>query len=525
MLSGSVFAPINTLAAKVDLNSTAVTNTEPPLMIQAPILLPDMGDASSGDLSTLDEKKLGEQIMREIRRDPDYSRDWVLYDYYNQIGRELVNAAKKQKISGADISGPLAPKFEFFGVRDPSINAFALPGGYIGIHSGLVVAADNESELASVLGHEIGHITQKHIARSMGQSMDRNLVILASLILAALAAKSSPSAAQGLAMGGQAYAVQDQLAYSRGAEREADRVGFQILQASGFDVNSMATFFQKIQKASGIMDSGVPSYVRTHPLTIERISEMQDRARSLQARKVPPSLEFSLMQVRAKIEQQYKSSEQYELRQYFEALIQSATPIKMMQGYYGLSLMALKENKFEDASQYLKKSRDVANSIAAPGSPITRIAVPYEVTGGEIALRQKKYDVAISTAQQLLRLNLNSKAGGVALIDAYLSSGKTAEAITWLKQKTKVLKDDSDYWGLLAQAYAMQNKRSLHHAALAEKFAIEGGLLTAIEQLKIAKQANDADFYQMSEIDARSRQLQALFNEEQRDAANKKFGR
>ena len=524
MLSSSLFAPINALAAKVDINSTAVNAVEPPLRMQAPIVLPDMGDASSSDLSTLDEKKLGEQIMREIRKDPDYSRDFVLYDYYNQIGKELVNAARKQKISGADISGPLAPKFEFFGVRDPSINAFALPGGYVGINSGLVVAADNESELASVLGHEIGHITQKHIARSMGQGTDRTLVILASLILAALAAKSSPGAAQGLAMGGQAYAIQDQLAYSRGAEREADRVGFQILQAGGFDVNGMATFFQKIQRASSIMESGVPGYARTHPLTIERIAEMQDRARSVAARKIPPSLEFYLMQVRAKVEQQYKSSEQVELRQFFDAQVQSGTPIKVMQGNYGLSLLALRENKYEDANSYLKKSRDAAHSISAPGSPITRIGAAFDLVAGDIALHQKKYDQAISNAQQVLRLNLSSKAAGVALVEAYLSSGKTAEAITWLKQKTKIVKDDADYWGLLAQSYAMQNKRSLHHAALAEKFAIEGGLLTAIEQLKIAKQANDADFYQMSEIDARSRQLQQLFNEEQRDAS-KKFGK
>lgn len=524
MLSSTVFSPMSALAAKVDLSSSAVNSTEPPLRMQAPIILPDMGDASSSDLSTLDEKKLGEQIMREIRKDPDYSRDFVLYDYYNQIGRELVNAAKKQKISGAEISGPMAPKFEFFGVRDQAINAFALPGGYIGINSGLVVAAENESEMASVMGHEIGHITQKHIARSMGQDTDRTLVILASLLLAALAAKGNPNAAQGIAMGGQAYAIQDQLSYSRSAEREADRVGFQILQAGGFDVNSMATFFQKIQRASNIMESGVPSFVRTHPLTIERISEMQDRARAVAARKIPPSLEFYLMQTRAKVEQHYKSSEQVELHQFFDAQVQSASPIKVMQGNYGLSLLALRENKYEEANNYLKKSRDVSQSIAAPGSPITRVGAPFDLVASEIALRQKKYDQAISSAQQVLRLNLNSKAAGIALVEAYLASGKIPEAVTWLKQKTKIVKDDSDYWGLLAQAYAIQNKRSLHHAALAEKFAIEGGLLTAIEQLKIAKQANDADFYQMSEIDARARQFQQLFNEEQKDAS-KKFGR
>lgn len=514
MLSGNVLTPLCVFAASSEPITLAQANINQP----SPIILPDMGDSSSADLSNIDEKQLGEKIMREIRRDPDYSRDFVLYDYYNQVGKELASNARKQKISGSDLSGPLAPKFEFFGIRDSSINAFALPGGYVGIHSGLVLAAQTESELASVLGHEIGHITQRHIARSMNQGGTNTFIMLASLLLAGLAVKNNPSAAQGFAIGGQALAINNQLSYSRGAEREADRVGFQILQASGFDVNAMADFFQRLQKATGIMDSGVPAYVRTHPLTIDRIAEMQDRARnSPNQKRIPSSLEFYLAQSRAKLEQQGKFSELLETRQYFDAQVQAGASTKKMQGYYGLALLSLKENKIDDAENYLKKSREIAQSLSQAGSPIIKSGIAFEVTTSEIAFARKKYEQAITSAQQGLRLNFSSKAAGVALVEAQLASGKASDAIAWLKQKTKTQSDDADYWDLLARAYAKQNKVTLYHAALAEKYAIDGGLLSAIEQLKIARKENDGDFYQMSEIDARLRQLQSQYREQLKD--------
>jgi len=488
---------------------------EPPLRSAAPIVLPDMGDAATSNMSNIDENRLGMQIMREIRKDPDYSRDLILSDYYNQLGRELVAAAKRQKLTSSD-TGPLAPKFEFFGIRDPSINAFALPGGYIGIHSGLVLAAETESEFASVIGHEIGHITQKHIARSTGQGGTNTLIILGSILLAALAARNSPSVAQGLAIGGQAMAIQNQLSYSRDAEREADRVGFQILQAGGYDVNGTASFFQRLQRATGIMESGVPAYVRTHPLNIERISDMQDRARSVPVRKVQSSTDFHLMQARARLEQQGKFADALETRQYFESLVQqTSVPTKVLQGYYGLSILALKQGKLDDADAYLKKTRD---SLALMPSGSSKNVIALDVTAAEIALARKKFDLASTLSQATLKAQPQSKAAGVVWVESQFGAGKFNEPIPWLKGKVKQQKDDADWWDLLARGYALQNKRTLHHAALAEKFAIQGALPAAIEQLRIARQEGDGDFYQLSEVDARSRQFQAQYREELKDA-------
>jgi predicted Zn-dependent protease len=225
------------------------------LRAQPTLVIPDMGDPGADVLSTLDERKIGERIMHEIRRDPDYLNDWPIYDFLNAMERRLLQAAKKQQLGGANAQGSAAYSYEIFAVRDPSINAFALPGGFIGFHTGLLVAAETESEVASVMGHETGHVLQRHIARSLDKQGTNSIIALAGLVLGALAASRNPQAAAGLIQGGQAYAIQSQLSYSRDAEREADRVGFQILDASDYDVNGAPAFFQRLQKTYGMMDN------------------------------------------------------------------------------------------------------------------------------------------------------------------------------------------------------------------------------------------------------------------------------
>jgi beta-barrel assembly-enhancing protease len=241
--------------------------TRSTLQTQPNIVLPDMGDPGGDALSRIDERKYGEMIMRQIRPDADYSNDLIIYDFLNQMERRLLQAAKKLQLGGANEQGSGAYNFEVFAVKDTSINAFALPGGFIGFHTGLIVSADSESEVASVMGHETGHVLQRHLARQMDKQATNTMIALAGMVLGALAMARNPQAAAGLMQGGQAVAVNNQLSYSRDAEREADRIGFQILDASGYDVNGAPGFFQRLQKITGIMDKGVPSYVRTHPLT------------------------------------------------------------------------------------------------------------------------------------------------------------------------------------------------------------------------------------------------------------------
>ena len=194
--------------------------------------LPSLGDTERQDLSPLMERKLGEEIMRDIRRDKDFLDDGPILEYMNNFGNALVAARPGAR-------GEANFDYYFFVVRDPQLNAFALPGGFIAVHSALLLAANNESELASVLGHEIGHVVQRHIARSIGQQKQDALIPLAAMILAALASRAGGDAAMGVFLGGQGLAIQRQLNFGRDAEREADRIGFQIMGEAGFDTSGM----------------------------------------------------------------------------------------------------------------------------------------------------------------------------------------------------------------------------------------------------------------------------------------------
>jgi len=218
--------------------------------------LPNLGGSDSEELSPLMERRLGEQVMNNIRRDPDYIDDLAVIDYLNLLGGTLLSSSPEAR-------GDAGYDFFFFAVRDGSLNAFALPGGFIGAHSGLVIAAQSESELASVMAHEIGHVSQRHIARMIGNQRQDALLPMVGLLLAALAMRSSPDLSAAAMMGGTGLAAQRQLSFGRDAEREADRVGLQILRNTGFELNGMVSFFwqaTKCQSQSLRQPPFLPSY-------------------------------------------------------------------------------------------------------------------------------------------------------------------------------------------------------------------------------------------------------------------------
>ena len=483
------------------------------LQSQPNLVLPDMGDPGGDVLGRLDERKYGEMIMRQIRPDPDYSNDLPLYDFLNQMERRLLQAAKKLQLGGANEQGSGAYNFEVFAVKDSSINAFALPGGFIGFHTGLIVTAETDSEVASVMGHETGHVLQRHLARQMDQQATNTMIALAGMVLGALAASRNPSAGAGLMQGGQAAAINNQLSYSRDAEREADRIGFQILDAAGYDVNGAPGFFQRLQKATGIMDKGVPTYVRSHPLTTDRIADMQDRARTVASRNVPTSVEFYFIKARARMEQAGTSSGLYDLKNTFESYSKQAQAGKQMEGFYGLALIAQRQGKIDQAETYLVQSRNLAQAASAPGSPIQRQSLSLDITASELALAKGKNEEALQIAQATLRAYPQSYAAGAAMVNAYLKLGRTNDAITWLKARTRAQPNEVVWWNLLSSAYDQAKNIPMRHYALGEKYALEGAWPSAIEQMKIARSAG-ADYYQGSSIDARLREMQRQYQDE-----------
>src|SRR5207342_1597094 len=218
--------------------------------------LPALGDSDSADFSVGAERKIGDEIMREIRVDPDYIDDPLLLEYLQSVWEPLVAAGRRLGNITADIDQRFT--WQPFLVRDSSVNAFALPGGYVGVHLGLIAITVTRDELASVLGHEMSHVSQRHIARSITGSSRRSLVSLAALIIGLLAASRSnnPDAINAVVTGTQAASIQSQLNFSRDMEREADRIGFQVMVAAGFAPGGMAAMFEKMETSNRLNDYG-----------------------------------------------------------------------------------------------------------------------------------------------------------------------------------------------------------------------------------------------------------------------------
>ena len=275
---------------------TGATLLPPPLAAQ--LQLPTLGDGAS--ITTSDERRMGDRIIRSLYRDPDYLEDAPLQEYVEGIWKPLLAAARAR----GELSPELDERFawQILLGRDRSVNAFALPGGYFGVHLGLIGVVGTRDELASVLAHELSHVSQRHIARMIAGQSRHTPLMIASMILGALAASKSPDAAQALMIGGQAAMVQNQLNFSRDMEREADRMGYGLMAPAGFSAQGMVGMFDKLQQANRLNDNGSWPYLRSHPLTSERISDMQSRLPAGQPQTQPaPSLEHGMMAARARV--------------------------------------------------------------------------------------------------------------------------------------------------------------------------------------------------------------------------------
>jgi predicted Zn-dependent protease len=484
--------------------------------------LPALGGTESQDLSPLMERKLGEEIMRDIRRDRDYLDDGPILEYMNTFGNALVDARPGAR-------GEAKYDYFFFVVRDPQLNAFALPGGFIAVHSALLLAAENESQLASVLGHEIGHVVQRHIARSIGQQKQDALIPLAAMILAALASRAGGDAAMGVFLGGQGIAIQRQLNFGRDAEREADRIGFQIMGEAGFDTTGMVAFFQQMQNSTRNYSDLVPAWLLTHPLTTERIADIQARIREQPYKQRQDSLDFFLVRSRARVLQDQTTTGYNEAAMFFQTQIKQDSWQQKAAGQYGMAFLTMKQGDTAAAQKWLEQARETVNRPPPTGvfgaSPRSKAESIFAATSIEIKLAQPDNKAVLAKAVDEadaahLKFPLSR---GIAhqYGEALLAAGKLDEAGAYLRDQVQLYREDIEAYDLLAQVYSKQGKLALQHIALAESYNLQGGVMAALDQLGYARKAPDASFYDQSLIDAREREWQARRREELGDKGKK----
>ncbi len=451
--------------------------------------LPELGESARADLSPQVERRIGETIMNEIRqREPSYVEDPEIGDYLNRLGRRLVEAS-------ANPTG----NFHFFAIRDNAVNAFAMFGGYIGVNTGTILTAQTESELAGVLAHEIAHVTQNHLARQMAKEKQNTVPMLIAMAIGILAARSNSSAAMGAVVGAQAGAIQAQLAYSRDFEREADRSGYQTLEKAGFDVRGMSDFFERMQKSARLYENAAPVYLRSHPLTVERLSDMQNRAQESPYKQVVSNLDFYL--VRAKI-RAYNGTPREAIGD-FETLVKEKKSVSVPAARYGLAVAQMRAKNPAAAQRELEALQ--ALRVASP--LIAGLA-------GEIRLALDDSAGAANVYRESLQRFPQAKSLVYGYADALFAGRQFSPLLNFIESQLQLNSADARLYTMQAKTYAELGKRLQQHRAQAEAYALEGRLGAAVEQLQYAQQAKDGDFYEQSAVDARLRELRALQAEE-----------
>lgn len=451
--------------------------------------LPDLGEASRSDLPPQLERRIGESIMRDIRqREPSYIDDVEVAAYLNALGSRLSAATPEA-----------GQNFEFFALRDATLNAFALPGGYIGVHSGLVLAAQSESELAGVLSHEIAHVTQKHLARLMGKQNQAQMTQWLAMAVAILAARSNSDLSQAAMATGAAVGVQTMLNYTRDFEREADRIGIQTLERAGFDVRGMASFFERMQKFGRLYENNAPGYLRTHPLTTERISDMEHRILQAQYRQVADSPDFQLVRAKLRASQGHPNDAIVD----FESQLRERKYLSEASARYGLAVAQMRAKNYAAVEREIAELRRLKTS-----SPmLDTLATDIKKARGDLAGALRLY-------REARIRHPRNRALLYGQIDALLADGQAQEALKTASAELQLTPSDPALHGLQAKSHAALGKRLQQHRAQAELYALQGYLMAAIQQLELAQKAGDGDFFEHSQVDSRLRELRARQIEE-----------
>ena len=451
---------------------------------QGSIRLPDMGSTAASALSPAEERKLGEAFMRNVRQNVKLVDDPLVEDYLRSLGNLLVGFAGYHPLD-----------FSFFMVDDSRINAFAGPGGYIGVNSGLILNSESESELASVLSHELAHVTQHHLVRSFEAANKLNVPTAAAVIAAIILGAYNPQAAEALLAAGIASNAQSQLSFSRQHEQEADRVGIETLFQSGFDPRAMPSFFERLQQASRFVESGAPEFLSTHPVTLSRVADSRNRAEQFQFKQITDSVEYQL--IRARLQYFADTQKPDQRAKFYERNLANGKFRSELATRYAYAL-ALIDNK-----NYAAARSQIAKLLQRD-----KERVPYFMAQAQIEIYSSNPKQAMEILQHALQLYPHDTPLTLQMCELLINSGSAQQAHALLLNQARFESDNPAYYQLLARAAERLNDQREAHEALAEYHYLFGRTALAVEHLQTALRQPNTSFYMKSRVEARLKILQ-----------------
>lgn len=431
-----------------------------PLKAQTSFKLPDLGTSALQALPLEKEQAIGEVMMMQIRGSSPVVSDPVLDEYLTTLGRKLVANA-------SDVRFP----FTFFWINNPEINAFAFYGGHVGVHTGLMAQSDSESQFASVLGHEIAHVTQRHLARRIQQQQDNSALTIAGLIAGVLATVISPDAGIAIISANQTQAAFSQLTHSRSAEQEADRIGMQTLNNAGFDPYASSEFLTKLA-AQIRYKYKPPAFLLTHPLPESRVSDVRLRAQQFEKRQYPQSLEFNLAKSRVIARYHHKPADAENL---FRKLIKENTFYNSTALKYGLGISLLDQKKYAEAATVLNEL------LAADPKNLF-----YIDTYTDLLIGQNKASDAVTFLAALHDNRPNNQVITLNYANAALEAKQYDLAERLLKSFLLEKPEHNLAKQLITDVYKKQNNLASYHEANAGVLAQYGAYLKAADEVQKA---------------------------------------
>lgn len=441
--------------------------------------LPSLGDASSGIVSPEQEYLLGRAWLSIVRGQVRQLSDPLLKEYVESTVYRL-----------AETSQVKDRRFEFVILESPELNAFAAPGGIIGINGGLFLHAETEAEYASVIAHELAHLSQRHFARGLETQQQLQIPMMAALLAGVIAAAAGAADAGMAAItASQGAAYQAQASFSRQSEQEADRIGLTNLERAGYEPKAMPAMFERLIRQYRYMQKP-PEFLMTHPLTESRVADIKNRVEQLPPKGINDSLRYQFM--RSRMELQFEDTPGRALRQFRAQLEQSPN----QEAYrYGLALALVRAGQFDEARRQINTLLGSANNELA-----------YNLAMVEVDFNTNKLQAAGQRLERMQRLYPSSFTVQQIQAELLIKQNRITEASDLLSKLLAKRPKDPDIWYEAAEARGLQGDTLGVHQARAEFFALVGDYDQAFEQLDYAKRRSN-NFQMASRMDARLREL------------------